>query len=61
MTAKDDLLTFKCVHCNKPYENKFDENLSKRFEDIYQFCDGDIKKFCLMLLKGVYACKYMDG
>ena len=32
---------------------KFEKDLSKRFENIYQLCDGGIDKFCLMLQKGV--------
>ena len=33
MTAKDGLLIFKCVDCNKTYEKKFNEDLSKRFKE----------------------------
>ena len=32
MTAKDDLLTFKCMYCKKTYEKTFNENLSKDFK-----------------------------
>ena len=35
MTAKDRLLTSKCVECNKIYEKKFDENLSKIVESTH--------------------------
>lgn len=45
MKSKDGLLMFKSVHCKKSYEKKFDEDLSSRFENIYQFCDRDINKF----------------
>ena len=38
---------------NKTNEKKFEKDLSKRFENIYQLCDGGIDKFCLMLQKGV--------
>ena len=37
MTAKYDLLTFKCVHDNKTNEEKVEEDLSKRFGNTYQF------------------------
>ena len=49
MIAKDVLLTFRCVDCDKTYEKKFDEDLSKIFQNEYQFYYGDINKFCLML------------
>lgn len=32
MTTKDGLLRFMCVDCEKKYEKKFDEKLSKRFK-----------------------------
>ena len=35
--------------------------LKKKFANTYQFCDGDINKFCLMLRKGVYPQEYMDS
>ena len=61
MTAKYGLLSFKCVDCNKTSEENFDEDLSKRFEKAFQFCDADINKFCLMLQKVAYPYEYMDG
>ena len=54
MTAKDALLTFKCVDFNKTYEKKFDEDLFKRLQNIYKFCYGNVNKFCLVLWKGAY-------
>ena len=61
MTAKDRLLTSKCVECNKIYEKKFDENLSKIVESTHQFCDGNINKFGVMLQKTVYSREYVSG
>ena len=29
------------------------------FSNIYQFCNGDINKFVLLLRKGVYLYEYM--
>ena len=31
------------------------------FPIVYQFCNGDINKFVLLLRKGVYPCEYMDS
>ena len=28
---------------------------------MYQFCDGDLNKFVLLLRKGVYPDEYMDS
>lgn len=56
--AKDELpLIFKCLKCNKSHKKYFSKGLVKRFGNTYEFCDGDIDKFCLMLLKGVYPKK----
>ena len=33
----------------------------KRFANIYEFCNEDIKKFILLLRKGVYPYEYMDS
>ena len=46
MTPKKGLLTFKCVDCNKTYGKKFDEDLVKRFENTYWFCEGGNSQFC---------------
>ena len=61
MAAKDSLLKFKCVDNNETYDKKFEEDISQRFENTYQFGDEDINKFCLILRKGVYPCEDMDG
>lgn len=41
------------VDCNNNSEKKFNENLGKKFKNTYKFCDGNIRKFCLMLQIGV--------
>ena len=35
--------------------------LIKKFSNMYQFCNGDINKFVLLLRKGVYPYEYMDS
>ena len=47
MAAKYGLLSFKCVDCNKTSEENFDEDLSKRFEKAFQFCDAK-QKFVIL-------------
>ena len=59
VAAKDCFLPFKCVDYYKNYED--DEDLYQRFQNTFQFCDGDINKFRLLLHKDTYPNKYMDG
>ena len=40
---------------------KIIEGLIKKFSSIYQFCNGDLNKFILLLQKGVYPYEYMDS
>ena len=37
------------------------EGLIRKFPSIYQFCNGDLSKFILMLRKGVYPQEDMDN
>ena len=53
-------LKYKCFSCNEDYSNKFDEELLKKFKNIFKFCNNDINKFILLLRTGVYLYEYMD-
>ena len=61
MTTKDEKLVFRCFECKRNYEKDFNKELSKRFANIYEFCNGDINKCILLLRKGVYPYEYMDS
>ena len=37
------------------------QGLIKKFSSIYQFCNGDLNKFVLLLRKGVYPYEYMES
>ena len=52
MNTKLDLLTFKCLCCNRNYKNDLDEDLMKPFFNKYTFRKLDINKFILKLQKG---------
>ena len=53
---KDKILKLKCCKFNKSHEKIFNENLKKRFTNIYNFCKLDIDKVTLMLRSSVYPC-----
>ena len=53
-------MRYKCLSCNRNYSNKLDEELKKKFKNTFKFSNNDIKKFILLLRKGVYPYKYVD-
>ena len=61
MTTKDEQLIFRCFECKNNYKKDFNKELIKRFANIYEFCNGDINRFILLLRKGVYPYEYMDS
>ena len=61
MTTKDAKLIFRCFRCKKNYENNFNEELIQGFVNLYEFCNGNLNKFILLLRKGVYLYEYMDS
>ena len=61
MTTKDEKLIFRCFNCKKNNEKDFNKDLIQRFANIYEFCNGDLNKFILLLRKGVYPYEYMDS
>ena len=54
MTTKTELLIFRCFSCKRNYEKDFNKELIQRFANMYEFCNGDINKFMLLLRKCVY-------
>ena len=60
MSIKNNQLIFQCLKCKKNYKKDYKE-LIKRFANTYEFCNGDINKFILLLRKGVYPYEYMDS
>ena len=56
--TKDELLMFNCIKCSKNHKKHFKKDLTKRFANTYEFCEG---KFCLLLRKDTYPYEYMDS
>ena len=58
---KDDQLIFGCFECKKNIKKDFDKELIKKLANIYEFCNKDINKSILLLIKGAYPYKYIDS
>ena len=50
---KSNRLNYRCKECKRT-STKPIKGLIEKFPGIYQFCDGDLNKFVLLLRKGVY-------
>ena len=61
MIVQDDQLIFKCFECTENYKKDFDEELIKRFANVYEFCNEDINKFTFLLRKGLFPYEYLDS
>ena len=61
MTTTDEKLIFRCFECKKNYDKDFNKELIKRFANIYEFRNGDINKFILLLRKCIYPYEYKDS
>ena len=61
MTTKDEQLIFRYFRCKKNYGKNPNKDLIETFANTYEFCNGDLNKFILLLRKGVYPYEYMDS
>ena len=58
--VKGNLIIYKCLSSNKCYLKKHNEGLKDKFRNMFKFSNNDIKKFILLLRKGVYPYEYID-
>ena len=61
MKNEDEKLILRCFTCKNNHEKDFNKELIKRFASTYEFCNGNLNKFILLLRKGVYPSEYMDN
>ena len=54
MVFKNDQLIIRCFKYKKNYKKDFNQKLTCRFANIYEFCNGDINKFIILLRTGVF-------
>ena len=59
--TKNEKLILKCFNCKQYYEKGFNKELIKRFASTYEFCNGNLNTFILLLRKAVYPYEYMDN
>ena len=57
---KNNRLIYKCKECKEEWKRPINE-LIEKFPSIYQFCNGNLNKFVLLLRKGVYPYECMDS
>ena len=53
-------LSYNCKECRKEKQFKQINGLIKTFPNMYEFCNGNIDKFILLLRKGIYPYEYVD-
>ena len=55
-------MLFKCFQCNLWYKKQFEHDLIiNKFKNTNKLCNKDIRKFILLLSKGIYPYEYMDS
>ena len=59
--VKDDSIAYKCLCCNKNYQQRFDKKLKERFFNTYKFSNQNKNKFFLLFKIVVYPYEYIPA
>ena len=57
---KNSRLIYRCKDCKNEWKRPI-EGLIRKFPSIYQFCNGNLNKFILLVRKGLYPYGYIDN
>ena len=57
---KNSRLIYRCKDCKNEWKRPIEE-LIRKFPSIYQFCNGNLNKFILLVRKGLYPYGYTDN
>ena len=58
--VKGNLIIYKCLSCNKCYSKRLNEELKKKFKNIFKFSNNGFNKFILLLKRLFYPYECMD-
>ena len=59
-SLKNNRLIYRCRECKEEWKRPI-EGFIEKLPSIYQFCNGNLNKFVLLLRKGVYPYEFMDS
>ena len=59
-SLKNNRLIYRCRECKEEWKRPI-EGFIEKLPSIYQFCNGNLNKFVLLLRKGVYLYEDMDN
>ena len=57
---KNSRLIYRCKDCKNEWKRPIEGKIRK-FPSIYQFCNGNLNKFILLVRKGLYPYGYTDN
>ena len=57
---KNNRLIYRCKDCKNEWKRLI-QGLIRKFPSIYQFCNGDLNKFILLVRKGLYPYEDIDN